>query len=184
MKRPSVMLGILLCSLVGAASAHAQAGDPLKGTWAISTAGSAVIGTANTGSCAGQGTQPASLYDIRATFASGTISILDLGISMGGTTCTPVNFQGTGSYTIEDRGNGNFVASGTFSSSAIGRLAACQALSLTNAAFTAIGRIADHSMTITINGLDAGNYAEGQGASVTCTAPIKNLTGSGDGRKV
>jgi hypothetical protein len=184
MKLSSIVFGLLFCSLPAASAVHA-APDPLSGTWAISTSGIALIGTPTNGSCSVSGTVPAGIYDINATFGEGTITILNMGISIGGTNCTSASFQGTGTYAIDDRGKGGFEANGVLSSAFTGRGAACAATSLTNVAFTIIGNIPQHSISITLNGLESGTYAEGPPAGpITCNAPIRALTAIGSGRKL
>jgi hypothetical protein len=183
MKRSSILFGLLLCSLVAANAV--QAADPLAGSWGFSTAGTASLDTATNGNCKANGTQPAAIFDSFMDFSNGTITIHKLGILIGATTCTSLNFQGTGTYTVEDKGKGGFEATGTLTPTFVGRAAACSGTVLTNLAFTIIGKMSDSTATITINGLESGTYAEGPPPGpLSCTTPILNLTGAGTGKKM
>ena len=130
------------------------------------------------------GTVPAGLYDALIQFGHGQVLIHNLGISIGATNCSSPNFQGTGRYTITDRGNGGFEANGTFTTQFVGRPAACSATALNSVSFTVLGKVGENTATITINSLDSGTYAEGPPAGpLTCKAPVLNLTASGSGKK-
>jgi hypothetical protein len=183
MKNVLVALGLIAAMLLAGGTVSAQS-DPLAGTWGISTSGTAAIGSATSGACKVSGTVPAALYDVLIQFGHGQILISNLGINIGATNCTSPNFKGTGTYTVADKGNGGFEANGTFTTAFVGRPAACSATALNNVSFTALGKIGDNDITITINGLDSGSYAEGPPPGpTTCKAPILNLTASGTGRR-
>jgi hypothetical protein len=127
---------------------------------------------------------PAAFSDLVFSLSVGKIQIHNLGINVGDTNCSSPNFQGTGTYTISDKGNGNFEANGTFTSQFVGRPAACAGTQLTNVSFTALGRVGDNTITIFINHLASGTYAEAQSAGpLTCQAPILDLTANGSGKK-
>ena len=175
----STLAAVLLLALSASA-----ANDPLQGTWSISTSGQAALDAPSSGACKVGGTVPASLHDIAITFSNGQIRIANLGINIGATNCSSVNFQGTGTYTVTETGDGGFEAKGTFSSAFIGRGAACAATALNNVSFTVMGKIGDKTLTIYIEGLDSGNYAEGPPPGpLTCQAPILNLVANGTGKK-
>jgi hypothetical protein len=176
-------IGLVAIALFGANRVSA-APDPLEGTWGISSAGQAALGSPDSGTCSVNGTVPAALYDSVIQFTGGQIIIHNLGINIGATNCSSPNFQGSGTYTVMDKGDGGFEASGTFSTQFVGRGAACSGISLNTVAFTAIGKTKDGTITVTINGLDSGTYAEGPPPGpTTCTAPILNFTASGAGKK-
>ena len=183
MKHAFLGLTLVAAVLLPGTAVYAQA-DPIQGTWGLTVSGQASIGTASTGTCVVSGSVPAALYDVAISFFGGTIVIHNLGINIGATNCTSPNFQGSGTYTISDKGDGNFEANGQFTTQFAGRPAACSATGLNNVSFTALGKIGDGSITITINGLDSGSYAEGPlPGPLSCTAPILNLTGSGSGKR-
>jgi hypothetical protein len=93
-------------------------------------------------------------------------------------------FSGLRTYTVTDRGDGNFEVDGSFTSQFVGRPAACSGTALNNVLFTMLGKTSDNSATITITGLASGTYAEGPPPGpLTCTAPIANITGSGSAMK-
>jgi hypothetical protein len=164
----------------------ATAGDPAAGSWSISSNGEALLGTP-TGSCNANGTVQASLYDSLMDLSGGQITIHNLGISMGATSCTSVNFQGTGTYTVTDKGDGDFQVNGTISTQFVGRGAACSATGLTNLMLTIVGKTGEKSATVTVNGFaegSGGSYAEGPPPGpLSCTAPVLNFTGSGTATK-
>ena len=182
MRKEFLAIGLICAVLVGfSAFAHA---DPLNGFWSISSSGEALIAPANKGACSVSGAVPASLYDATLEFRNGNIIVTGLGIDMGATNCTSINFRGTGSYTVTEKQDGTFEANGTFSSSFVGRGAACAGTQLTNVAFTATGKTGRRTLTITTHGLDSGTYAEGPRAGpTTCSAPVTNLTMDGTGVK-
>lgn len=183
MKSTAFFLSLALTVLFAAVGANAQS-DPLAGTWGISASGQASLGTPTSGECSVNDTVPASLYDSSIQFTHGSIIIHNLGINIGATNCSSVNFQGSGTYTIVDKGNGSFEANGTFTPAFAGRGAACSATGLTDVSFTIIGKTGDSTFTITINGVGSGTYAEGPPAGpTTCTAPVLNLTGTGAGKQ-
>jgi hypothetical protein len=183
MKNASLVLSLAAAVLIAASGAYAQS-DPLSGSWGISTTGQAALSAPNSGTCNVNGTVPAALYDALIQFARGQVTIRNLGINIGATNCSSPNFQGSGTYTITNKGDGGFEADGTFSTLFVGRPAACSATALNGVSFTVIGKLGDSTATITINGLDSGSYAEGPPAGpTTCSAAILNLTASGIGKK-
>lgn len=183
MKSVNFVSAIVAVLLLGASVCYA-ASDPLQGSWSISTSGQAALDSPSSGTCKVAGTVPGALYDIAIQFSNGQIRISNLGINIGATNCSSVNFQGSGTYTVTETGDGGFEAKGTFSSAFVGRGAACSATALNNVSFTVMGKIGDKTLTIYIDGLDSGNYAEGPPPGpLTCQAPILNLVASGTGKK-
>jgi len=183
MKATVFVLSFALAALFGANGADAQS-DPLAGTWGVSAAGQAALGAPTSGDCSVSGTVPAALYDGLIQFGHGNIIIHNLGINIGATNCSSPNFQGSGTYTILDKGNGGFEADGTFTPAFVGRGAACAVTALTDVSFTIIGKTGDSTFTITLDGVGSGTYAEGPPAGpTTCAAPVLNLTASGAGEK-
>ena len=174
----------ILALLLLAVSVSYAASDPLQGAWNISTSGQAVLDSPSSGTCKVAGTVPAALYDISLQFSNGQIRITNLGINIGATNCTSVNFQGSGTYAVTETGDGGFEAKGRFSSAFVGRGAACSATALNNVSFTIMGKIGDKALTIYLEGLDSGNYAEGPlPGPLSCEAPILNLVANGSGKK-
>jgi hypothetical protein len=184
MKSVYFVTAMIAVLLLGASVSYA-ASDPLQGTWAISTSGQAALDVPSSGACKVAGTVPAGLYDATVQFANGQVRITNLGVNIGATNCTSVNFQGTGTYTVSETGDGGFAAKGTFSSIFVGRGAACAATALNNVSFTVTGKIGDKTLAIYIEGLDSGNYAEGPPPGpLTCQAPILNFVASGSGKQL
>ena len=169
-----------------ATGAFSQPNDPAAGSWGISSNGSAVLGTPS-GTCQANGTTSSALYDSIMDLSSGTITIHNLGISIGATSCTSVNFQGTGTYKVTDKGDGDFQVDGTITTQFVGRGAACSATGLNNLTFTILGKTGTKAATVTINGFEegsSGSYAEGPPPGpLSCTAPVLNFTGSGTATK-
>jgi hypothetical protein len=181
--KSAYFMSAIVAVLLVAVSASA-ASDPLQGTWTISTSGQAVLDSPTSGACKVAGTVPGALYDVLIQFSNGQIRISNLGINIGATNCSSVNFQGSGTYRVTETGDGGFEAKGSFSSAFAGRGAACAATALNNVSFTIMGKIGDKALTIYIDGLDSGNYAEGPlPGPLTCQAPILNLVANGTGKK-
>ena len=83
----------ILALLLLAVSVSYAASDPLQGAWNISTSGQAVLDSPSSGTCKVAGTVPAALYDISLQFSNGQIRITNLGINIGATNFTSLNFQ-------------------------------------------------------------------------------------------
>jgi len=183
-KHVVLALSFVATVLIGASGVYAQS-DPLAGTWGISASGQAALGGPTRGTCNVSGTVPAALYDALIQFSHGNMIIHALGINIGATNCSSSNFQGSGTYSVVDKGKGGFEANGTFTPEFAGRGAACAATTLDDIAFTVIGKTSDSTFTITINGLGSGSYTEGPPPGPTiCSAPILNLTANGAGKKL
>lgn len=182
MRNIVISLSLAAAVFVSAASAYAGS-DPAAGTWQFTSTGEALLGSPS-GSCQANGTVPGSLYDSFVDMSNGSITIHNLGISIGATSCTSVNFQGSGTYTVADKGNGNYEVTGTLTSQFVGRGAACSGIALNSVGFTLVGKTGEKSALFTVTGLASGSYAEGPPPGpLTCTAPILNLTGSGTAMK-
>jgi len=176
-------LSLTVAVLLLTTSVHAQS-DPARGSWGISTNGMAQLDRPSSGDCKASGSVLASFYDSFMDLSGGSITIHNLGISIGATNCTSPNFQGTGSYKVTETGDGNFQVDGTFTTQFVGRPAACSGTALNNVAFSIAAKIGSKTGTVTITGLDSGTYAEGPPPGpLSCTAPILNLTGTGTGTK-
>jgi hypothetical protein len=174
----------LAAALVVSATGVYAASDPAEGSWGISTNGQAELGAPTSGSCQVNGEVIAAFYDSFMDLSGGSITVHNLGISIGATNCTSPNFQGSGTYTVTDKGDGNFEVNGTFTTQFVGRGAACSGTALNNVSFTMLGKSGAKTVTISINGLDSGTYAEGPlPGPLTCSAPILNLTGTGTAMK-
>jgi hypothetical protein len=179
----NIFVSLSLAAVFLSATGVYAGSDPAKGTWRISTNGQAELDDTS-GACKVSGALLAAFYDSAMTLSGGSIMISILGISIGATNCTSPNFQGTGSYTVTDMGDGNFEIDGTFTPQFVGRSAPCSATALNNVSFSMLGKSGGKTATITINGLSSGNYAEGPPPGpLTCQAPILNLNESGTATK-
>jgi hypothetical protein len=181
-----VTLSLAAVLLLSAIGAYSQS-DPAAGSWTISSNGSAVLGAPSSGTCQVNGTTAGSLYDSFMDFSDGSITIHNLGISIGATSCTSVNFQGTGTYKVTDKGDGNFQVDATITTQFAGRGAACSGTALNNLTFTMLGKSGAKIATVTVNGFEegsSGSYAEGPPAGpLSCSAPVLNFTGNGTATK-
>jgi hypothetical protein len=184
-KRVFVALSFTAALCLSASGVYCQS-DPAAGSWGISSNGTAALGTPS-GTCQSNGTVPAAIFDSFMDLSDGQITIHNFGISIGATTCTSVNFQGTGTYKVTDRGDGNFQVDATVTPQFVGRGAACSGIALNNLTLTLLGRTDQKSGTVTVNGLEpgsTGSYAEGPPPGpLTCTAPVLNFIGSGTATK-
>ena len=109
-------------------------------------------------------------------------------LSIGATSCTFFGILG-GNYTVENRGDGTFEATGvmTFQSQNVYSPCGTSAgnLALGNQPFVVTGDIGGKEINIATYGADsAANYAEGTGAGITCQAPIQNFITSGTGKEI
>lgn len=182
MKR--AFLGIALAAAVLLASSGARAADRAQGHWIFLASGQALLGS---GTCQFSSMSvPTSLSSGNiyltpdpAVPGTGTVSINFL-FNIGATNCTSANFHGSGgSYTVVDRADGSFEATGTFSVSPSATSGACSTITLNHVDFDMIGGAAGASLAITgFSSTGSGTYAEG-GSSVSCTEPIVDITAKG-----
>lgn len=181
MKR--AFLGIALTAAVLLASSGARAADRAQGHWIFLASGQALLGS---GTCQFSSMSvPTSLSSGNiyltpdpAVPGTGTVSINFL-LNIGATNCTSANFHGTGgSYTVVDRADGSFEATGTFSVSPSASLTgACSAINLKGVDFDMIGGSAGASLAITgFSSTGSGVYSEAPGS---CTEPIMDITAKG-----
>lgn len=180
----NIFISLSLAAVFLSATGVYAESDPARGSWRISTDGQAELDVPTSGACKVSGAVIAAFYDSLMDLSGGSITIRLLGISIGATNCTSPNFQGTGSYTVTDVGDGNFEINGTFTPQFVGRSSPCSGTALNSVSFTMLGKSGGKTATITINGLGSGTYAEGPPPGpLSCTAPILNLTGSGTATK-
>ncbi|MGH8010938.1 MAG: hypothetical protein ACREQ4_00400 [Candidatus Binataceae bacterium] len=167
--------------------AQPDPGHVLQGTYALVSRGQVVLSQPTMGTCSVSGAVPAVLSTDLAQFdGNGHVSGSEFGISIGATSCTQVNFNFTGTYTVNEKGDGSYEANGMLTLTFVGRGAACSGTTLINQPFTIIGNIKDRSFTISTAAAGDGSvYAEGPPPGpLTCTAPIANMITNGTGRKV
>jgi hypothetical protein len=181
----AAVAGVILFAQPGL---HAQDPDHvLSGAYAFNARGQAVLGTATMGTCSVSGAVPAELSTALAQFdGNGHVSGSEFGVSIGATSCAPVNFNFTGTYNVDEKGDGSYEATGMLTLTFVGRGAACAETKLINQAFTIIGNIKDKSFTFSTAATGDGSvYAEGPPAGpVTCIAPLANMIVSGPGQKL
>lgn len=160
----------------------------LKGTYNFNLTGEAAIA-----STSGYCSQNAG-SNVAAAFTSGELdfdghgNILPGGqsgvLSMGATSCALFGIVG-GSYSIEDRGNGTFEATGVMDFASANHNAPCREssgdLALGSQPFVITGLIGGKILLIRTYGSDAGvaTYAEGTGGQTTCSALIMNFITKG-----
>jgi hypothetical protein len=181
-----ISIGLCLCAVLflSATGAFSQS-DPAAGSWSISSTGEGQLSTPN--SCQANVCSGAQIFDSSMELSGNQITIHNFGISIGATTCTSVNFQGTGTYKVTDKGDGNFQVDGLLTTQFVGRGAACAGTGLTNLMFTMLGKTGEKTATVTVDGFQegsTGSYAEGPPPGpTTCTASILNFVGNGTATK-
>ncbi len=166
---------------------YAQTVGPevLKGGYNFNLLGQAVLGPATSGNCMQTGSVAAALTGADIHFdGNGRISgTTEIGtVSIGATSCTATVIV-NGTYTVEDKGNGNFEANATVNFLSENPYAPCSDLKLGSQPFNIIGKNKGDKIYITTSGADPGaTYVEGVfGQSITCKAPIQNFLTSGEG---
>ena len=182
-------------ALIAGHGAYGQSLDAvLFGRYALSTTGQALLSDATSGACRAIGLVPAALFDTEWIFdGAGRLSAAgnEMGVSVGATSCTAVNFSVSGTYTVEKIGDNNFQAKGRFSThpQSSGRNIVCDQTGL-DVPFSIVGSLDSGgrggatSFTITTEG-GGGSYAEGTArpANLTCRANILSFTTSGSGKR-
>lgn len=175
----------------GAAEAECPSCGLLNGKYNVNVNGAAVVGAATYGTCSQAGSLAAAFTSGQLQFdGHGNISRVgqDGVLSIGATSCTFFGIVG-GSYSVEDRGDGTFEATGVMNFESENPYAPCansgDNLFLGSQPFVMTGRIGGKQAHITTYGADTtANYAEGNGGSgITCKAPILNFITSGTAQK-
>lgn len=186
-----LVLGTVLAFLPNADAAGCPSCGLLKGKYNFNVRGQAVVGAATSGTCSQTGTTAAAFTSGEIRFdGQGNIVASNQGgtLSVGATSCTFFGILG-GSYSVEDRGDGTFEATGVMNFASENPYSPCGNssgnLALGNQPFVITGKIGGKEIDIVTSGVDANgaaNYAEGNGGvGVTCQAPIQNFITSGKG---
>ncbi|MGH3580003.1 MAG: hypothetical protein ACRERC_00540 [Candidatus Binatia bacterium] len=191
-----VVLPLALVMLPAENEAHAQL---FCGGYRIQASGQAQILAPVSGFCSvsgcndGGATAPASITGTvilqSGTFLPAAGFGSSFTVSIGATTCE--NFVPSGTYTVSDKGGGNFELKGKLTLKALSPgTGGCGRMVLIDQPITLLGdsrmRFRDGRRfdPIDVNAMGANSqsmYAEGPEGSLVCTAPIANIVLSGEG---
>jgi hypothetical protein len=190
-RRLFALVLVLAIALPAVADAQCANCGLLKAKYNFNLRGQAVVGAATSGTCSQTGS-------VAAAFTSGGINFDGHGnitpghysgvLSIGATSCTFFGILG-GTYTVENRGDGTFEATGVMNFQTQNAYSPCGTspgnLALGSQSFVVTGDIGGKEISIATYGADpAANYAEGTGAGITCQAPIQNFITSGTGKEI